>query len=429
MEDLKEYINEKGIKAKKAARILSTLDTNSKNKVLLNMANELKNNIDLIIEENSKDMKIGEKKGLSKALLDRLLINKKRILDMAEGLKQVSELPDPIGEITKMWKRPNGLTIGKKRVPLGVIGIIYESRPNVTVDAAALCLKSGNAVILRGGSEAINTNKIVSKILSKACESCDLPEGTIQLIETTNREAVNLMLKLNEYIDVLIPRGGKGLIQAVVSNATIPVIETGVGNCHIFVDESADLKNAEEIVLNAKVQRPAVCNATETLLVHENVAEKFLPSLANSLAELNVEMRVCKKSKNLLLNSLKKDKIIHHIKNATKEDWDKEFLDLIISIKIVKSLDAALEHIYMHSSKHSESIITNNYSNSQRFLNEVDAAAVYVNASTRFTDGFEYGFGAEIGISTQKLHARGPMGLEQLTTNKYIVYGNGQIRK
>lgn len=428
MENLEKYINEKGFKAKKAARILSTLDTNSKNEVLLKMADSLKNNIDLIIKENGKDMISGKEKGLSNALLDRLLINEKRILDMAEGLRQVSELPDPIGEVTKMWKRPNGLTIGKKRVPLGVIGIIYEARPNVTVDAAALCLKSGNSVILRGGSEAINTNKIIAKILSKACNCCNLPDGTIQLIETTDREAVNLMLKLNEYIDVLIPRGGRGLIKTVVNNATVPVIETGIGNCHIFVDESANLKNAEDIIINAKVQRPAVCNAMETLLVHENVAEKFLPSLASSLAKLNVELRVCEKSKAILLNSVKDPKTLTHIKDATSKDWDTEYLDLILAIKTVKSLDEALEHIYLHGTKHSESILTNNYSNSQRFLNEVDAAAVYINASTRFTDGFEYGFGAEIGISTQKLHARGPMGLEHLTTTKYIVYGNGQIR-
>lgn len=429
MDNLKKYIIEKGQNAKLAARVLSTLDTDSKNKVLYTMAKALEENMKSIIEANSIDMKNGEEKGLSRAMLDRLLINEKRILDMSEGLTQVSKLPDPIGEITKMWKRPNGLTIGEKRVPLGVIGIIYEARPNVTVDAAALCLKSGNAVILRGGSEAINTNKVVANLLSGACKECGLPEGTVQLIETTDREAVNIMLKLNEYIDVLIPRGGRGLIQTVVKNATVPVIETGVGNCHIFVDESADLKMAEDIIINAKVQRPAVCNAMESLLVHEKIAEKFLPIIAASLSKLGVELRVCDEGKKIIMDSIKDEEILKHVVDATNEDWDTEFLDLILSVKVVPSLDAALDHIYKHGTKHSEAIITESYSNSQRFLNEVDAAAVYVNASTRFTDGFEYGFGAEIGISTQKLHARGPMGLHQLTTTKYIVYGNGQIRK
>ncbi|KAJ52798.1 glutamate-5-semialdehyde dehydrogenase [Clostridium tetanomorphum] len=429
MDNLEEYLIKKGQRAKNAARVLSTLDTNCKNKVLLTMAKSLEDNIESIIKANSIDIKHGEEKGLSKAMLDRLLINEKRILDMSEGLKQVAELPDPIGEIVKMRKRPNGITIGEKRVPLGVIGIIYEARPNVTVDAAALCLKSGNAVLLRGGSEAINTNKVIADILSNACKQCNLPEGAIQLIETTDREAVNIMLKLNEYIDVLIPRGGKGLIQTVVKNATVPVIETGVGNCHIFIDESADLTVGESIVINGKVQRPAVCNATESLLIHENIANDFLPMVAKSLTDLGVELRVCNKSKSILEQKIDDKNILNKIVDAVEEDWDTEYLDLILAVKVVSSIDEALDHIYKHSTKHSEAIITENYSNSQRFLNEVDAAAVYVNASTRFTDGFEYGFGAEIGISTQKLHARGPMGLEQLTTTKYIVYGNGQIRK
>lgn len=429
MEDLRKYMEVKGEKAKEAARFLSTLDTNSKNEVLICMAKLLRENKDKIISANSIDMKNGEDKGLTKALLDRLLINEARIEDMALGLMEVSKLPDPIGEVTKMWKRPNGITIGEKRVPLGVIGIIYEARPNVTVDATALCLKSGNAVILRGGSEAINTNKVIANILAEACVKCNLPEGTVQLIEYTDREAVNIMLKLNKFIDILIPRGGKGLIDNVVNNATVPVIQTGVGNCHIFIDETCDISMGESIVINAKTQRPAVCNAMETLLVHKNIASKFLPVIAKSLASLGVELRVCEKSLSVIKETVKDENTLSHIKSAIDEDWDTEFLNLILAVKTVDSLDEAIDHIYKHGTKHSEAIITNDYKNSQRFLNEIDAAAVYVNASTRFTDGSQFGFGAEIGISTQKLHARGPMGLEQLTTSKYIIYGNGEIRQ
>lgn len=428
MENLNEYLINKGNKAKEASRFLSLIDSNIKNKALYKMGEDLKSNMDKIIEANKIDMEKGKEKGLSKALLDRLLIDEKRILDMVNGLIEVAKLPDPIGEVLNMWKRPNGITIGVKRVPLGVIGIIYEARPNVTVDASALCLKSGNAVILRGGSEAINTNKVIAKILENSSIESGLPEGTIQLIETTDREIVNKMLKLNEYIDVLIPRGGRGLIDNVVKNSTVPVIQTGVGLCHTYIDSSANLKMAQDIVINAKTQRPGVCNAMETLLIHKDVANSFLPDIVKEISKYGVKLKLCEKSLEIVKNSIKDENILSLVSKATSEDWDTEYLDLILSIKIVNSLDEALNHIYDHGTKHSEAIITENYTNSQRFLKEVDAAAVYVNASTRFTDGSEFGFGAEIGISTQKLHARGPMGLSQLTTTKYIIYGNGQIR-
>ncbi|MBM7868810.1 glutamate-5-semialdehyde dehydrogenase [Clostridium pascui] len=424
MENLQEYILGIGAKAKEASRKLSSLDTNSKNNALLSMAEALKNNALEIIEANKIDLRLGEEKGLNKSLLDRLLINEQRIDAMAEGLRQVSELPDPIGEIITAWKRPNGITIGQKRVPLGVIGIIYEARPNVTVDAAALCLKSGNAVILRGGSEAINTNMAIAKILRNSLISCNLSPDFIQLVEVTDREIVNIMLKLNQYIDVLIPRGGAGLIQTVVKNATVPVIETGVGNCHVFVDSSADLTMAENIIVNGKTQRPAVCNAIETILIHKDAAEEFVPKITSTLNKLGVELRVCEKAKEII----DANNINANVKPATSEDWDREYLDLILAVKVVDCLEEAMEHIYNHGTKHSECIVTNDYKNSQIFLETIDSAAVYVNASTRFTDGFEFGFGAEIGISTQKLHARGPMGLPQLTTIKYIISGSGQIR-
>ncbi|KAJ49204.1 glutamate-5-semialdehyde dehydrogenase [Clostridium tetanomorphum] len=429
MEQLYKDLINKGKKAKEASRFLSLVDCNLKNKALYKMGEDLKINKDKIIKANKVDMEKGREKGLSKALLDRLLINEKRINDMVNGLIEVAEFSDPIGEVLGMWKRPNGINIGVQRVPLGVIGIIYEARPNVTVDATALCLKSGNAVILRGGSEAINTNKCIGEILQNSAVESGLPEGTIQLIETTNREVVNKMLKLNEYIDVLIPRGGRGLINNVVKNSTVPVIQTGVGVCHTYVDSFANLKMAQDIVINAKTQRPGVCNAMETLLVHKDIASKFIPEMIKEISKYGVELRLCEKSLQIVKNFIKDDKILSLISKATEEDWDTEYLDLILSVKIVDSLDDALNHIYNHGTKHSEAIITENYTNSQRFLNEVDAAAVYVNASTRFTDGSEFGFGAEIGISTQKLHARGPMGLTQLTTTKYIIRGNGQIRE
>lgn len=417
--DINNCIFDKALKAKEASRKLAYISTEEKNKALINMSEALINNESFILEQNEKDLKGGKSNGMTKALLDRLALNHKRIEDMALGLKNVASMDDPIGQVLKIWKRPNDLQIGQMRVPLGVIGIIYEARPNVTVDAAALCIKSGNAVILRGGKEAINSNKAIADTIIKAGELSGLPKGSIQLIEVTDREGVNCMMKLNGYIDVLIPRGGAGLIQNVVKNSTVPVIETGVGNCHVYVDENADLEMAENIVVNAKTQRPAVCNAMETLLVHKNAAPKFLPKLGKILKALGVEIRGCKET----------EKYIEDIVSAEEKDWKTEYLNLILAIKVVDSMDEAMDHIYKYGTKHSEAIITNNYKNSQRFLNEVDAAAVYVNASTRFTDGSEFGFGAEIGISTQKLHARGPMGLEQLTTMKYIIYGKGQTRK
>ena len=382
------------------------------------MADSLINNKKSILEANKKDLEKAVENGTSKAMLDRLSLSEDRILDMANGLKQVKSLNDPIGEVLGMTVRPNGLKIGKQRVPLGVIGIIYEARPNVTSDAAALCLKSGNVTILRGGKEAINSNIAIVNALREGIKLSGLPEDAVQLIEDTSRETSNEMMKLNEFIDVLIPRGGAGLIQAVVQNATVPVIETGTGNCHVYVDEYADLEMAKNIVINAKTSRPSVCNAEEKLLINEKIADKFLPIIVKALHENNVEIRGDKKSR----------AIIDNLKEATEEDWGKEYLDYVIGIKIVSDIDEAINHINKYGTGHSEAIITKDYNNSQKFLQRVDAAAVYVNASTRFTDGGEFGFGAEIGISTQKLHARGPMGLNELTTTKYIIYGNGQVR-
>lgn len=407
-----------GKNAKEASYTIMNASSNEKNDALLKMAKKLLENKDYILKENKKDLEKAIEKGTSKAMLDRLSLDEKRLEDMADGLRQVVALPDPIGEVLSMWKRPNGLQIGKQRVPMGVIGIIYEARPNVTCDAAGLCLKAGNAVILRGGSEAINSNKAVVKALREGIKEANMPENTLQLIEDTSREVATEMMKLNGFIDVLIPRGGAGLIQSVVKNATVPVIETGVGNCHVYVDEHADLEMAKNIVINAKTSRPGVCNAEEKLLVNEKVADEFLPIIIKALKEKNVEVRGDKKVR----------EIVAQVNEATEEDWAKEYLDYIISIKIVKDVDEAINHINKFGTGHSEAIITKSYDNSQRFLQRVDAAAVYVNASTRFTDGCEFGFGAEIGISTQKLHARGPMGLNELTTTKYIIYGNGQTR-
>lgn len=417
--DFDNYIINIGRRAKDASRIMTTANTNLKNDALLYMAEALINNKDTIIKANITDMELGKKNNLSDAMLDRLMINQERIQKMADGLKNVATLQDPIGEGIKRWKRPNDLDISMVRVPLGVIGMIYESRPNVTVDAAALCLKAGNAIILRGGTEAINTNMALAKVIIKAATLVGLPEGCIQLIDMVDRELVNKLVKLNDYVDVIIPRGGKGLKKAIIANATVPVIETGSGICHIYVDSQADLNMAEEIIVNAKTQRPGVCNAVETVLIHKNIANEFLPNLSKRLYGLGVEIRICEKGID----------IIEGAKAAVKEDWATEYLDLILSIKVVDSMDDAIDHIFKYGTKHSEAIITTSYVNSQRFLREVDASCVYVNASTRFTDGAEFGFGAEIGISNQKLHARGPMGLEQLTTTKYLIYGNGQIRK
>ena len=414
-----EELNIKGKLAKEASYKLGTLSTSIKNGSLLAMADALIENADFIIKENSIDMENGKADGMNDGLLDRLMLNKSRIDAMAEGLRQIASLPDPIGEMISRVKRPNGLKIGKVRVPLGVIGIIYEARPNVTADAAGLCVKSGNAVILRGGKAAAFSNRAIVKVMQDAAYKNGLPEGSINLVENTSRESATALMRLNEYLDVIIPRGSAGLIKTVVENATVPAIETGTGNCHVYVDETADLEMAKNIVINAKTQRPSVCNAEEKLLVHESVAGAFLPVILKELQERNVEIvgdsRVC---------SLFPDAI-----PAREDDWAEEYLDLKIGVKIVDSLEEAISHINKYNSKHSEAIITNDYNSSQKFLDEVDAAAVYVNASTRFTDGFEFGFGAEIGISTQKIHARGPMGLSELTSTKYIIMGEGQIRK
>ncbi len=417
---VRDEVVSKAARAKRAARLLGSVSTAVKNQALLVMAEELLDRTDEIITANKTDMAKGREKGLSAALLDRLLLTESRINEMASGLREIAMLPDPVGEIISMWKRPNGLQVGKMRVPVGVIGIIYEARPNVTVDAAGLCLKTGNAVLLRGGSEAIYSNKAIAGIISEAAVRAGIPEGAVGLIETTDREAVEVLLKLNEYIDILIPRGGPGLIQTVVKNATVPVIETGVGNCHVYVDNEADLEMAKKIVINSKTQRPGVCNAMETLLVHRDVAETLLPDLLETLKqEYGVEIRGCPAVREL----------VNWVNEAVEEDFYAEYLDLILAVKVVDHIDAAMDHIYKYGTKHTEAIVTTNYNNARRFVQEVDAAAVNVNASTRFTDGFQYGFGAEIGISTQKLHARGPMGLNELTTTKFVVFGDGHIRK
>lgn len=407
-----------GQKAKEASYELGIASPGQKNEALTFMAQELIKAKEEIIKANEIDRQNAIKKGITDALLDRLSLDDSRIEAMAQGLLDIVKLQDPVGEVTNMWQMPNGLQIGQKRVPIGVLGIIYESRPNVTSDAAGLCLKAGNAVILRGASDAINSNKAVAKALVEGIKRSGLPEECVQLLEDTSRETATEMMRLNDYIDVLIPRGGAGLIKSVVQNATVPVIETGTGNCHIFVDETADLEMAKAIVLNAKVQRPGVCNAAEKLLVHESVANEFLPTIVKALREKGVEVRGCEKVKS----------IVNDIKVIEEPEWHQEYLDLIISIKVVKDIDEAIKHINKYNTGHSESIVTESYKNSQKFLQRVDAAAVYVNASTRFTDGGEFGFGGEIGISTQKLHARGPMGLKELTTSKYIIFGDGQIR-
>ncbi|WP_366924101.1 glutamate-5-semialdehyde dehydrogenase [Metallumcola ferriviriculae] len=415
---VKEVILGKGKLAQEAAKQLAVIDTNVKNEALKKMAGALVQKSNEILEANQKDMEQGKKNGLPDALLDRLLLTEDRLEDMAEGLRALISLPDPIGKVDNMWKQPNGLEIAQVKVPLGVIGIIYESRPNVTVDAAGLCLKTGNAVLLRGGSEAFHSNQALAWVIAHAAETAGIPAGAIQLVETTDREAVQVMLTMNQYLDVLIPRGGAGLIQHVLNNATVPVIETGVGNCHTFIDCDANLDMAVDIAVNAKVHRPGVCNAMENLLVHEEVAAQFLPRMQERMNQHGVVLRGCTKTREILAD----------IEDAVEEDWHTEYLDLVLAVKVVGNLDEAIDHIYRYGTKHSEAIVTENYSTARKFTHIVDAAAVYVNASTRFTDGFQFGFGAEIGISTQKLHARGPMGPEQLTTFKYIVQGDGQIR-
>lgn len=417
--DIKTYVTDIAKRARAASRTLATLSTDVKNAALIKMADRLEEQAAVIIEANNKDMTDGEAKGLSKAMLDRLMLDGKRVKGMADTLREVAGLPDPVGEVIRMWRRPNGLQIGKIRVPIGVVGIIYESRPNVTADAASLCLKTGNAVILRGGSEAINSNTAIAKVLKESAVEAGIPADAIAVMEITDRTAVMEMLKLDKYIDLVIPRGGEALIRAVAENSTVPVVKHDKGLCHIFVDEHADFPMALKICLNAKVQRPGVCNAVETILVHKKIADGWLQALGERFQKAGVEIRGCERTL----------KILPYAVAATEEDWDTEYLDLIISIKVVDSLDEAIDHIATHGSGHSEAIVTDNYTSSQRFLQEVDAAAVYVNASTRFTDGGQFGLGAEVGISTSKLHARGPMGLEDLTTTKYIIYGSGQVRK
>lgn len=410
---------EMGKKAKQASIILSTLPTPVKNNVLLKSADALIEGIDKILLANQKDVEAAKEAGVRSTFIDRLTLTRERILSMAEGLRQVASFDDPVGEVTFMKTLDNGLIIGQKRVAMGVIGIIFEARPNVTADAFGLCLKAGSAVILRGGKEAIGSNKIIVELFQQTLQKQGLPKECVQIVKDTNRETANEMMRLNGYLDVLIPRGGAGLIRNVVENSTVPVIQTGIGNCHIYVDESADLQKAANIVINAKTQRPGVCNACESLLVHKNIAEKFMPEIGKALQSKNVEIRGDKATINLIEGAIP----------ATEQDWATEYEDFIISAKVVENIDEAIEHIRKYTTGHSEAIVTENYTNAQRFLNEIDAAAVYVNASTRFTDGGQFGFGAEIGISTQKLHARGPMGLKELTTTKYIIYGNGQIRQ
>lgn len=413
-----ESLEEIGKKVKQTTSKLNTISTKEKNEILIKVAEEVIKEEQEILEANKKDIENAIKNNMKESLIDRLRLDKKRISDMSEGIRKIADLPDPIGETIEGKTLENGLEIFKKRVPLGVIAIIYESRPNVTLDAFGLCFKTGNAVILRGGTDAINSNIAIVKAIKNALKKLSISENCVCLIEDTDRETTKKIMKLNKYVDVLIPRGGAGLIKTVVENSTIPVIETGTGNCHVYVDETADYDMALNIIENAKTQRTGVCNACESLVIHQNIAKEFIPLLVERLSKKNVEIRgdklACQISGNII--------------EATEEDWGTEYLDLIISLKTVEHLERAIEHINKYSTKHSESIITKNYENARKFLNEIDSSSVYVNASTRFTDGGEFGFGAEIGISTQKLHARGPMGLKELTTTKYIIYGNGQIR-
>jgi len=417
--NLKENILKMAKKARLASEKLANLSSLTKNEALAKMAESIIANREKIKEENGKDVKLAEKKGLSKALVDRLSLNEKRIQQMVRSLEEIAKMEDPIGKIRDTRKRPNGLQVGKMIVPLGVIGIIYEARPNVTIDAAGLCLKAGNAVILRGGSEAIHSNIVLADLLIKTAEKSGLPSGSVQLIKTTDRRAVMEILKLDSYIDVIIPRGGEELIQLVTKNSTVPVIKHYKGICHIYVDNEADLDMAEEISFNAKVQRPGVCNAMETLLIDEKIAAEFLPRMTRRFQKAGVEIRGDEKT----------CEIVKEIKRASEEDWRTEYLDLILSVKVVEGIDEAINHINNYGSHHSDAIITDSYSKSRKFLQEVDSAAVYVNASTRFTDGGEFGLGAEIGISTQKLHARGPMGVNELTSTKFVIWGDGQIRE
>lgn len=418
-QDFKAEMKEMAKKAKAASHKLAQVSTEQKNEALFEMAGEMEQSQDQLIEENQKDLGDGEKARLSAAMMDRLRLTPSIIRGMAEGLREVARLPDPVGQVVKMWRRPNGLTVGRMRIPIGVIGIIYESRPNVTADATGLCLKSGNSVILRGGSEAFHSNQAIGRLLQRAMVKIGLPLEAVQIIPHTQREVIQEMLQLEDEIDLIIPRGGEELIRFVVSHSKIPVVKHYKGVCHIFVDESADLEMATQICLNAKVQRPGVCNAMETLLVHEKVAGRFLPKIAETFQKEGVELRGCPRTR----------KILSGIREAKEEDWYEEYLDLILSIKVVKRIEEAMDHIATYGSLHTESIVTSDYQNAQRFIREVNSSCVLVNASTRFNDGFELGLGAEIGISTSKIHSFGPMGLEELTTTKFIVFGEGQIRK
>jgi glutamate-5-semialdehyde dehydrogenase len=406
-------------KAQAASVQLAKLSTEEKNNAIYKMAEALEANAEKILSANKKDADAAKAKGLKAALLDRLALDKRKIANMARCLREVAELPDPIGEIVNTWTRPNGLVIGQMRVPLGVVGIIYESRPDVTSDAAGICIKSGNAVVLRGGSDAINSNIAIGEVLRSALAKTAVPVDAVQVVSSTDRRIAEEFMQMRKYVDVLIPRGGADLIQTVVAKASIPVIETGTGNCHIYVEEDADLDKAVSIIINAKCQRPGTCNAAEKLLVHSSIAERFLPVAIAALRAEGVEVRGCQKTV----------KIVPDVKPATEEDWYTEYLDLIIGVKVVKNLDEAIAHINKYGTKHSESILTANFDKALRFIREVDSAAVYWNASTRFTDGNQFGLGAEIGISTQKLHARGPMSVQHLTTTKYFILGSGQIRK
>lgn len=406
-------------KAKRASAELAKLSAEVKNKALHEMAEALEKNTGVILEANGKDVESAKARGVKEALIDRLILNKSRIGNMAKCLREVADLPDPVGEIVGTWTRPNGLIIGQLRVPLGVVAVIYESRPDVTSDASGICLKSGNAVILRGGSDAINSNVAIGDVLSEAATKAGIPDGAIQVVSTTERSVATELMKMREYVDALIPRGGAGLINAVVENAKVPVIETGVGNCHVYVEQDADLDRAVDIVINAKCQRPGTCNSAEKLLVHKNVAQSFLPKVISVLRENGVEVRGDEETK----------RIVPDVKSTTEEDWYTEYLDLIMGVKVVTGLDEAINHINKYGTKHSESILTKDFNKALKFIKEVDAAAVYWNASTRFTDGNQYGLGAEIGISTQKLHARGPMSVQHLTTTKYFVLGRGHIRE
>ncbi len=416
--DIRSFVLKKAEEAKTASRVVAGVSTEQKNDALKTMAEVIRKKADVLKKANLRDLSAAKEKGLTSAMIDRLTLTSGRIEEMARGLEEIAALPDPVGEITKMWKRPNGMMVGKMRVPLGVIGIIYESRPNVTADATALCLKAGNAVILRGGSEAINSNKAIVRLLRGALRKSKIDEGVITFLDRTDRQAVMEMVKLEGLIDVIIPRGGEGLIRAVTENSRIPVLKHYKGVCHVFVDRDADLAMAEEVCFNAKVQRPGTCNAMETMLVDTKIARRFLPPMLERFRKAGVSIKGCGKTR----------KIDSRVEAASDEDYYKEYVDLILNVRIVKDIDEAIDHIARYSSAHTESIVTENYAKSMRFIREVDSASVFVNLSTRFSDGFQLGLGAEMGISTDKIHARGPMGLEELTCTKFIALGNGQVR-